>query len=83
MESLLLVQQLPLEVPLWEQSVISMEILYCMSKPEKRYSLVSYIGYKKRKSSDGNKPLAITLIENMAMLDEVVVVGIVYRKSKT
>lgn len=37
---------------------------------------VSYIGYKKQEiKTDGNKPLAITLIENMAMLDEVVVVG--------
>lgn len=37
---------------------------------------VSYIGYKKQEiKTDGNKPLTITLIENMAMLDEVVVVG--------
>ena len=37
---------------------------------------VSYIGYKKEEiKTDGNKPVKITLLENMAMLDEVVVVG--------
>ena len=32
---------------------------------------VSYIGYKKEEiKTDGNKPVKITLLENMAMLDE-------------